>query len=136
MTATDNADKKNEELAELAEELSEAIEEQTPEAQAERDEALRKFGEEALKDPEVAAMLHRYKEIASAVNQIGGWLNGTSQVNPDIDNEQHMRWLATRYCMDTIFLMDKLGVVQVVEPEAPEVEEPLDDEEDVVIDKE
>ena len=136
-----NKTNEKEKLENLAEELSDVIEEQSEDAQKERDEALRKFGHEALKNPEIAEMIQRYKEIASTVNQVGGWLNGTSQVNPDVDNETHMKWLATRYCMDTIFLMDKLGVVQIVDPNDAETsqldnEEPLEDEEEVVIDKE
>jgi uncharacterized C2H2 Zn-finger protein len=101
------------------------------------EETIKKFGEEALKDPRVALLVQKYKEISQIVNQVGAWLNGKAEVNKDVSQEDHIKWLATRYCMDTIFLMEQLGVITIEEEPEEVVDEdedaePLDEEDEVL----
>lgn len=91
------------------------------------DEAVKKFGEAALKDPNVALVVARFKDMAKVVNLTAAWLNGEEGIiDPkEYDQENHLKWLAQRYCVDVVFLLEQLGVVQVKEGGGSSSDSPL-----------
>ena len=68
--------------------------------------------EETIKDPAVADLIKKYKEIAFRWNSVTSFLQGKSKINPETDLQQYSDWLAKSYYHDIHFLLNQLQVLK------------------------